>query len=453
MSSLPHLYTELLEEKTFATSSYADVAGSSGEGKIPSDDLVGGQKYFIHAMADIGNSSTSRRTVIRLKGLPGGADLAKHEQEVKAAGTNPKHLYRWAGVIDDTSYDDDIVLEAKVSSTSGSPIAYVDNVSILAIDLSDLDENTDYYYNEKTTSVQLPSDGNFGSGHAEVTVTADSSEKWLVFGTMKLQYPDMAGIGYGVALYDGTDHMPMFESVWESGSECITTTLSRAYTISSNKTFSMEAKEDISFWPATAYYSSVFAIKVDAFDEGYIHEDFASGSAGDIPYEDGDDPFIDNEEIGFSSDPNIQTSGKYWVFGGFSRDYDDADNSMFLRLQEGSTDLPVGVDHTDEYEHEPSSGSGHRQSFCRSAVYSPGTGTKDFKLQADCAEDKGSYLDSEYYDPYLYVLGPLSSPGDEPVFIDGLNTDFTIPSLGRDFEAPGGGRNLVVPPGGRDFTL
>jgi hypothetical protein len=171
-AEIPHFYQEQFTTRQTSTStSFVDVTN----GSISSASFVTDAKYLISVTAQLDGSSAAVNTAAQtLHGTTAFTDSVWSNQ-TNTATTN-KILYAWWTVWTAVS-GEGIKLQFK---NQAAATAGIDNVTLVAIKISDLTENTDWKYQEVNAVTALVTTGDSTANNAIVTVIPTTAgHDWL----------------------------------------------------------------------------------------------------------------------------------------------------------------------------------------------------------------------------------------------------------------------------------
>ena len=316
------------------------------------------------------------------------------------------------------------------------------NLQMLALDVSGLVEDDEYYFEDNASVAVLPifddaETNNDTAEFASVEFDVAAESKWLVIGMARIEQNADSSGGYNVHL-DCDEASPRFlphyrvESEDEDDIDC--TGHERVYEFESEHPgtkFSVHcgSTEGHDTERATHLYSSIFAINLALFESKKITHTFQADPKGEIPGDNGNDPFVDSEEIALVDDFAPTTESDLWILGGFTIS-DDARDRIHYRLRynepgEGEEpdtlpDSSPDTTHTP-YAHESYFSSGadpanqrDRLTCYRSVILPevPATPVQDYRFEADSGQ--GSDTANDYFDEHLYVISlELAAAGGE----------------------------------------
>ncbi len=212
-----------------------------------------------------------------------------------------------------------------------------DDVTIFVMDMNQLTENTDWFFDENTIDTTLASNGTgFNTTNSAILsfTPTTNNDDWLIFGNALLTADDVA-TQYQTRLNFGNETFtPIISKEGEDIAEQILQTFSRVFTLNNTQshTFKIESNNDgIPVGVNERIYNSIFALNLDKFQ--FHNSTYIDG--GIIPVQ---EPEYNTNFVTLNT--NITSSDTEWfIFGGFTKD--DSKN-MELRLQVDDVDEPTG---------------------------------------------------------------------------------------------------------------
>jgi len=171
MAEINHTYVEQLTEQTTSSTSFVDVTGA----QIGSGSFVAGQKYLLVVRAT--NNQAVSNGAIRHQVIHGSTAFSSSEDYRTIPLNGTRNHYTWWTVWTAVSGEAITLQHLSVAGTSVG----TDDICMLAMRLdADLAENTDWVFNENTTSTTLSSTYST-SNNASVTFTPGTAgHDWLV---------------------------------------------------------------------------------------------------------------------------------------------------------------------------------------------------------------------------------------------------------------------------------
>jgi len=410
MPSLPYVYASTDNHVTTTSTAFQDAL------TITADKFEADHIYICHVVADIGGSSRSGN--VRIRVTHGGTLITGSEgrREPDSPSVTRFHHYRFLCKHSPGGSPDDVVVDyCRASSSMSASIA---NIQALFLDVTDLDEDTDYYYNENTTTDLLSTTL---SDHANLNIAAANGDEWLVIGSAQVDIA-ATSVGYNVLLscddLTGDDaDLPHYRVEAEDSGDFDCCGLERVYELdegSHNVAVKMSAVHSSN--PASHDHSAIFAINLKLFESYTLSSQtlFSPDPNGVIPGDDGDAAFTDSEDIAALPAWKPDTTSSAWIIGGFTISDADRDRVHYrLRYNETAADtLPPNAT-SNSYGHESYfSGSSDpvsqrdRLSCYRSVILEDVSSLADseevYKFEADSAQ--GSNTENDYFDSHLYVI-------------------------------------------------
>jgi hypothetical protein len=251
-------------EQTNSTAVWGDVSGAQLSG------FTTGHEYLILVQAVRRNTGSSDSAVLRLVHGSTPTEFAGSEDfyEGPAAAFGATYFYFtvWTAVSGETV---DLQLRR-----AGGQTAAVDEIRMVALDLDDL-ASTDWYYDEDTTSTELPN-GWTSSNNAAVTFTPGASGDWLVLTGARL---DLAAESANTGQFrsrivrsgEASSSLPDCQREGENsdGVERITQSPFRVFALTAaSNTFTQESGKNVAATTGVdRTRSAVFALRLAAFED------------------------------------------------------------------------------------------------------------------------------------------------------------------------------------------
>jgi len=236
-----------------AGSSFTDVAS------ISASEFTGGATYLILCSANVGNGS-STSALNYFKTVHGSAGFTGSTKVVESHNiSEPSDVYGYMTKFTQPATPEDIKFQFKGTN------AKADSVSIIAIPLGGLIENTDYFFDEDDDSVSPTSHGTTYSDYASVSFTpTNNNDDWLVIANPTVRI-DSTASNYVYGIRHNTEDRPYFSHEGEDLGESATAILSRAYTLSNSTshTFAVQGKDDET-GINDHYASRIFVLRLNA---------------------------------------------------------------------------------------------------------------------------------------------------------------------------------------------
>lgn len=317
-----------------ATSSWTNVTGASIPSGGGSGQLVVGRKYWITVFAQQRGDAGGQVAFGRL--LHGSTAFAESEQVQDGSDGTTRLLYQFQTVWEAVSGEG---LQFQHMASSGQTVNS-DQVVVLALDLSELTENTDYFWNELATDGGLSTTPLNG---ATVTFTPGSSDQYLVSTYAQIQHGDTTTRAQSVMVRSGeassTAPLGRKEVSLISGlTNYQGTLLFRGFSLTAASNTFTERSEASSGTAHTRTHSSVFVLRLGAWDQ--VQMAFTEGTEDMQATTDYADALQS-----VSLTPNV--TGDFLAFASFT--YDAAiSRNLEYRLQMAGADQP-GTQTSDNY--------------------------------------------------------------------------------------------------------
>jgi predicted acyltransferase (DUF342 family) len=274
----------LTTPSTVVTSKKTSVSSSTWltAASVAGTEFVGGEEYLLLCIADIGNqSSTSTRNEFRL--IHGSTQFSGSFSIIESNITSQtSDVYAYMVRFTQTATPETISFQLRGSN------AIADSINIMAVPLSNLTENSDYYYGENTTQTEhLTSYQDF----AQVSFTpANNLDDWLVIANPTVLV-DRTDVNYEYRLHhDNSTNHPHFSHEGEDSAEQALPIISRVYQLeNSAQTFTVQGLDDAI--GANEHSSSrIFALRLNklrayAYNYNYgpvVHSAGSFGGLGDV---------------------------------------------------------------------------------------------------------------------------------------------------------------------------
>jgi len=257
MAAIGFTSTEITSRVTTASESYVDVTGAT----ISNTNLTTGDKYLLMVYAQFDYSvSNSHFDVQVIHGSTAFADSNANLDQLDTV------IYPWWTVWTAVSGED---IDLQYRCNASSKTLGCDNVVMIAINLSDLTENTDWYHSVDSTSTTLVSGTWSTSNNASVTFTPAEASDWLVIsksrhdiattGTQYMSRINSSG--------DVTDTAPLSSVEGENSSNFYINTLHRVFALTAvSNTFTEQSQTDSNPFGSTRETSEIIAINLEVFD-------------------------------------------------------------------------------------------------------------------------------------------------------------------------------------------
>ncbi len=271
----------LTTPSTVVTSKKTSVSSSTWltAASVAGTEFVGGEEYLLLCIADIGNqSSTSTRNEFRL--IHGSTQFSGSFSIIESNITSQtSDVYAYMVRFTQTATPETISFQLRGSN------AIADSINIMAVPLSNLTENSDYYYGENTTQTEhLTSYQDF----AQVSFTpANNLDDWLVIANPTVLV-DRTDVNYEYRLHhDNSTNHPHFSHEGEDSAEQALPIISRVYQLeNSAQTFTVQGLDDAI--GANEHSSSrIFALRLNklrayAYNYNYGPVVHSAGSFGGL---------------------------------------------------------------------------------------------------------------------------------------------------------------------------
>jgi len=150
---------------------------------LSSSNLTAGHKYLILCTANLYSSSAAASAMCHV--LHGSTEFADSlfDGAASQATANAATTYRWVDVWTAVS-SENLVIEHKGHT---GQVSSIDQIVLIAIDLNDLTENTDWFFSEYETDDTLTTTPQTG---ASITFTPSGVSDWLVISNAQYYYGD-----------------------------------------------------------------------------------------------------------------------------------------------------------------------------------------------------------------------------------------------------------------------
>lgn len=305
---------------------------------IPDSSFVAGRKYLIIASGVVQLAASAGEHGIRLvHGTTPTLFTDSHQVYDPGAGANGRAAWQYMTVWTQPGTAELVKIQIlREASTGNVTSGYT---QVFAVDLTDLVENTDYWFNEETADEETTTTP---TAKAAVTLTPNGSDDFWVIANAVYD-------GAGTTVTDGNDfEAELFESVgstvtprWQcenedtdAGDENRSACLSRTWAALSNAshTFSVRVSHNgaSSF---TKVSTRIFALRLNAFDQHAIN----FTDAGDVP---STSPTWETEAT-ISVTPDV--SGNWFYLGSGVDTFSASTSRATIRLQDDN-DGSMGSD-------------------------------------------------------------------------------------------------------------
>ena len=259
---------------TTASTSYVDVTAAMA-------GLTASTKYLLIVQACIGGDNVSNTFGFQIvERDTGETDLVVPNSEMIREPSNATKSsdYAWSGIVTTRSggADSGFMFQQKAVS---SGTAKVDYVSIVAIDLSELTEGSDYFVSDNSASATHTTSSVQRVSH-ELSSANAKDNSWLIMGFMQTDSNNSINsaeiVMKEVATSSGTTTMytALFES--EDLTEQLQHVLSygKAYTVDETVTYSLWSRDDAGIVGFNEYIaSSIVGLRLNVFEQYNVHYD------------------------------------------------------------------------------------------------------------------------------------------------------------------------------------
>ncbi|MBD3253413.1 hypothetical protein GF386_06780, partial [Candidatus Pacearchaeota archaeon] len=414
---LPHVFIEQTSAQTrTGVSSWGDISGAV----IDSGNFTAGRKYLIVATAQIGMNDGAGDYGARL--LHGSAAFTGSDHIFDPYYATSSYMYFWFTVW--TAVEGEDVQLQHITLDSSDTVS-TDQVTILAIELSEiLTEDTDWFFDEDASSTGL-SDSWSSSNNAEIQFTPNSnSEDWLILATGRIDQ-DSSSRNWETRINSAgtiTSTQPEISIEGEdTTNDRYVHTLARVYTLNNEEnTFTSQSRRD-SGSGGTRTYSAIFALNLENFES---HENYWNEASVDT--DDNNDNFATATEIG-SVDIQPQIQGDVWALASSITDVADDNRHYKGRLQIDDSDSP-GTQTSDDYDLENSHDSTDERPFVIQTVENLDTSSHNIDL--DVAK---SYSNMRFEDRNVFAitfqLRNYAPTQDSPLLISSSGSNSTDENL------------------------
>ncbi|HYV08445.1 MAG TPA: hypothetical protein VEL81_02575 [Thermoplasmata archaeon] len=326
-----HTFVEQTTRQTTTSLPYVDITGAS----IASSSFTAGRKYLLVFTGQLDSASTTRNAYIQA--LHGTTAFSGSEFSVQTTDTASRYSYYWFTVWTAVS-GEGVKLQFHTEQTGF--IIGADQVTMFKLDLGDLTENTDWFFNENTVGDTIA--GSTWDGLASVTFTPSAASNWLVMTTMRGD-PDTTNIEYASRIArsgEAVETQPLTQ--WEgndANNDRYVQTLGRVYTLTAaSNTFTQESQcASTCTYPRS--YSSVFALDLDKFEDRTSVWTEAPTNLGPTDF---------GTEVQTASMTPTRTAD-VWIVGQIAVDIDATGAYHKFRLQVDNADQP-GTQTSDAYQ-------------------------------------------------------------------------------------------------------
>jgi hypothetical protein len=309
------LYGDKYDTTNTSTTAYVDCA------VIPVGAFRPGRKYLIVANMFFKGSSASNDVNMRFVHGPNGSetDFTDGDWSRDPQGGSNGLCFGGIAVFTQPSTPEQVKLMIKMEATG---TATADLGQLFAIDITDLTENTDYYFNEHTTD-DTTMTTTYEDG-ASVTIVGNASDKWWVVGDVVRNTGSTTVSDHTRLNLDGNvDHTYINEG--DDTTDKNAWLFSRSYTPDSSSVAKMQYGVE-SGTTGTYYSSRIFAINLALFDQFFAEDTTAATGSYQTNF-----VTVATESI----TPNV--TGDWFYIGGFTHDSTNSSDNLQIRLQDNNT--------------------------------------------------------------------------------------------------------------------
>ena len=323
-------FTSYLSSTTSSSSSsYVDVTSTMS-------GLSASTKYLVIAQANVGGTNQNETFGFQLVERDDTTDTAVANSEMirEPSSTTKTSDYSWAGVVTTQAggADAGFIMQHKVDDGTGSVVT--EAASIVAIDLTDLTEDSDYFVSEDSTEATHTT-SLVERNSTELSAANAKDNTWLTIGFMRIDATTVtesaeivmeeatpaASTTVFTALFepeDTTEQMPHFFAY------------AKEYTADEAVTFSLDSRDDAGSSNFNEYKAStIIGLRLNAFEQYAAHytatADLDNGSS-----------FNDR----FSGTITPDTTGTIVLVGSMIANLGSTNRQMFERIQVDSTSIP-----------------------------------------------------------------------------------------------------------------
>lgn len=330
-AEIPHAFVERNTPWTFT--------GNTGWNEVPNVNLASGNfttgnEYLIIFNAKLGGDDVNDRFgAFSYHGATGFTDSALHF-EPSFDQDDSRYVYTFFEVW--TAIEGEDVHLAICTCGDSANTVTVDDASIFAIDITDLTEDTDWFFDKRLTDDTIST--TWTATNPTFTFTPSGTDDWLVLGFTGFDNTSVSANQQSRINLDDTTLTPMISQESEDITDKNHQFLMRVYTPDNNShTFEIEARTD-SGTTGTRDVASIFAINLELFD---VHADSYTALTEDI---DTNNSFVTSPTLieSVSITPNV--SGDVYIMDFFIQDMptDDARTAGVLtRMQIDNVDSPA----------------------------------------------------------------------------------------------------------------
>ena len=329
--AVDHTFVEVTTRQTTTSDVYVDIPGAA----IAPTSFTTGRKYLLVFTAQVDSPLSATRSAY-IQTVHGSTVFPGSEFSFRTDDTAIRYGYYWFVVWTAVS-GETVKLQYHIEGTT--VLVGADQITMFKLDLGDLTENTDWFFNENTAGDTITGTG--WDGLASATFTPSAASSWLAMTTMRGD-PDAISVNYESRIArsgEATETQPL--TTWEGNdatNDRYVQTLARVFPLTAaSNTFTQESRCDAACtYPRS--YSSVFALNLNKFED-------STSAWTEAP--------IALSTTNFAT--QVQTAGltptraaNVWILGQFADDVDTAGNFHRFRLQVDNVDQP-GTQTSDAY--------------------------------------------------------------------------------------------------------
>lgn len=315
---------------TTASTSYVDVTAAMA-------GLTASTKYLLIVQACIGGDNANATFGFQIiERDTGETDLVVPNSEMIREPSNATKSsdYAWSGVVTTRSggADSGFMFQQKAVS---SGTAKVDYVSIVAIDLTDLTEGSDYFVSDNSASATHTTSSVERVSH-ELSAANAKDNSWLLMGFMQTDSTNVSNsaelVMKEVATSSGTTTMytSLFEPEDTTEQLQHVTSYGKAYTVDESVTYSLWSRDDGGTSNFNEYIaSSIVGLRLNVFEQYNVHYNAT--------------PDLDNGSSfnsRFTGSITPDTTGTVVFVGTMVAALNSTGRQLFERLQVDTTSIP-----------------------------------------------------------------------------------------------------------------
>lgn len=334
-TEIGHKFVEQTTRQTRTANTYADIPGAV----ILDADLTDGDKYLLVCTAQFDCDSNARDSYIRA--VHNSTEFEGSEIGKEPAVANPNKMqYFWFTVWTAVA-SEDVKLQFRAEDNARTVGA--DQITMVAINLSDLTENTDWHFDEDTTDTTLAASYATGNS-ASITFTPNGSDDWLVLANAQIDpatasVPQKTRINASGGVTD--TGVEWIEEAEHAVKDQLCQTLAKVYTPSNSST-TFATNSESSSATGKRVYNSIFALNLNKFD---VHDQQVTQAEINL---DTTDAFATSTNVATISITPSAADTKVWCLGFFIRDNNALTGNIKARMQVDSADQP-GTQTSDFY--------------------------------------------------------------------------------------------------------